>query len=210
MSQFALFDSAPRVLHDDIRGRFVYTPDVATPDESARWFDELAAVAPWKRERRRMYERDVDVPRLTAHYGLAGEDGAALPAAIVAAHARVVALTGVAFNSVGLNHYRDGRDSVAMHHDHLYELVAGEPIALLSLGAPRRMTIRAIAPPAHAFAVDLAPGSVLEMNYATQLHYLHGIPKTTKPVGPRISLAFRVRPADVDRARARRGFYDAE
>ena len=107
----------------------------------------------------------------------------------------VVEATGVPFNSVGLNFYRDGRDSVAPHNDHLDEIVDGHPIALLSLGATRRMTIRAKNPPRRAIQVDLAAGSLLVMSYATQLHYTHGIPKTNERVAPRISLAFRVKPA---------------
>ena len=105
------------------------------------------------------------------------------------------AATGVAFNSVGLNLYRDGRDSVAAHNDHIDELVPGHPIALVSLGATRRMTIRAKQPPRRVLHVDLEPGSLLVMSYETQLHYTHGVPKTRGRVGERISLAFRVRPA---------------
>ena len=55
--------------------------------------------------------------------------------------------------------------------------------------------ICAKASPRRAFPVDLAAGSLLVMSYETQLHYTHGVPKTSEPVGPRISLAFRVRPA---------------
>jgi len=58
------------------------------------------------------------------------------------------------------------------------------------------MTIRAKASPRRVLHVDLAAGSLLLMSYETQLHYTHGIPKTTERVGPRISLAFRVRPAE--------------
>ena len=67
------------------------------------------------------------------------------------------------------------------------------PIALLSLGATRRMTTRAKEAPKRAMHVDLEPGSLLVMDYATQLHYTHGIPKTTDAVGERISLAFWVK-----------------
>jgi alkylated DNA repair dioxygenase AlkB len=84
---------------------------------------------------------------------------------------------------------------VAPHNDHLDEIVHGCPIALLSLGATRRMAIRAKEPPRRALHVDLAGGSLLVMSYETQLHYTHGVPKTRAAVGPRISLAFRVRPA---------------
>jgi alkylated DNA repair dioxygenase AlkB len=114
----------------------------------------------------------------------------------------------VPFNSVGLNFYRDGRDSVAPHNDHLNELRKGFPIALVSLGATRRMTIRAKEPPRRTVHVDLEPGSLLVMDYATQLHYTHGVPKTSDPVGERISLAFRVKPSRVDNAESgASGFY---
>jgi len=66
------------------------------------------------------------------------------------------------------------------------------------------MTIRAKQPPRRVLHVDLASGSLLVMSYETQLHYTHGIPKSNDPVGPRISVAFRVRP---DEARARNSFY---
>ena len=57
------------------------------------------------------------------------------------------------------------------------------------------MTIRAKAVPRRVFHVDLAAGSLLLMSYETQVHYTHGVPKTSASVGPRISLAFRVRSA---------------
>ena len=170
------------------------------------WFAELRETVPWKAERRRMYDRDVDVPRLTAHYRL-GPDEAPPPAAVRAAAEHVIAKIGVAFNGVGLNLYRDSRDSVAPHNDHLYELVEGFPIALLSLGGTRRMTIRAKEPPRPALHVDLEPGSLLLMSYATQLHYTHGVPKTREPVGPRISVVFRVKPARSDSGEDAAGTY---
>jgi len=134
-----------------------------------------------------------DVPRLMAHVRL---DPAPplTPAPILDAAARVVGATAVPFNTVGLNLYRDGRDSVAPHHDHLNEIRQGFPIALVSLGATRRMIIRASSHPRSVINVDLEAGSLLLMDYATQLHYTHGVPKTTEPVGERISLAFRVKP----------------
>jgi alkylated DNA repair dioxygenase AlkB len=153
----------------------------------------------WRAERRWMYDREVDVPRLTAHFRLAPQE--AMPDALGAAARRVLARTGAPFNSEGLNFYRDGKDSVAPHNDHLDELVEGSPIALLSLGSTRRMTIRAKQPPRRTLRVDLEAGSLLLMSYATQLHYTHGIPKTAEPVGPRISVVFRVRPAEEDGGR---------
>jgi alkylated DNA repair dioxygenase AlkB len=194
MSQLSLF-TPPResVLVDDERGRIGYRPDFVPAETARAWLAELRESVPWKTQRRRMYDRDVDVPRLQAHFPLV-PDGPRVPGALRLAAAEVIAATGVAFNSAGLNFYRDGRDSVAPHNDHLDEIVPGFPIALLSLGDTRRMTIRAKAAPRRVLHVDLAAGSLLLMSYETQLHYTHGIPKTTEPVGPRISLAFRVRP----------------
>jgi alkylated DNA repair dioxygenase AlkB len=201
MPQLGLFESTATVLVDDELGRISYDAGFVPAEVAAAWFAELRERVPWKAERRRMYDRDVDVPRLTGHYRLDEPD---LPAAIVQAAEQVVGRSGVPFNSVGLNFYRDGRDSVAPHNDHLNEIVKGYPIALLSLGSPRRMTIRSKEPPRRVLQVDLAPASLLTMSYATQLHYTHGVPKTKEPVGERISLAFRVKPA---RADAKGGFY---
>jgi alkylated DNA repair dioxygenase AlkB len=131
-----------------------------------------------------------------------------MPGALSDAARLVSDRVGVAFNSVGLNLYRDGRDSVAPHNDHLNEIRKGFPIALVSLGATRRMTIRAKTPPRRVIHVDLEPGSLLVMDYATQLHYTHGVPKTTEPLGERISLAFRVKRARAEPADAAgSGFY---
>jgi alkylated DNA repair dioxygenase AlkB len=192
-SQPSLFDVADRVLADGPRGRIVYTPAFIDAATAAAWFAELRAAVNWRSERRMMYDREVDVPRLMGHYRI-DPPTEATPAPVLDAARRVRDHLDVPFNSVGLNRYRDGRDSVAPHNDHLYELRKGFPIALLSLGATRRMTIRAKEPPARAMHVDLEAGSLLVMEYDTQLHYTHGIPKTSDPVGERISLAFRVKP----------------
>lgn len=138
-----------------------------------------------------MYDRDVDVPRLIARYRFSGDP---VPEVLSEAAAQATQALGVPFNSAGLNLYRDGRDSVAPHNDHLYEIVAGYPIALISLGATRLMTIRSKARPRRILDLDLELGSLLLMSYDTQRFYDHGIPKTRKPVGPRISIALRVRP----------------
>src|SRR6266446_2388838 len=194
MAQLTLFESSPTTLMDDERGRIAYTPHFVDAVTAEAWFRELLSAVNWRAERRMMYDREVEVPRLIGHFRLGPPPGF-MPGAILDAARRVVDSVGVPFNSVGVNLYRDGRDSVAPHNDHLDEIVRGFPIALLSLGATRRMTIRAKEPPRRVLHVDLAAGSLLVMSYETQLHYTHGIPKTKEPVGPRISLAFRVKPA---------------
>ncbi len=209
MSQMPLFSGAhDSVLVDDARGRIEYLEGVLPPELAQAWFDDLRASVSWRSQRRRMYDHEVDVPRLTAHFHLTPDEERQAPDAIRAAARTVVDVTGVPFNSVGLNLYRDGRDSVAPHNDHLDEIVEGHPIALLSLGAARRMTIRAKEPPKRVLQIDLAAGSVLLMSYETQLHYTHAIPKVRERVGPRISLAFRVKPPRD--ASAAEGFYDRD
>lgn len=135
MSQMPLFAShSGTVLLDDELGRVAYTPDLLAADVAQAWFAELRQSVPWKTQRRRMYDRDVDVPRLLAHFRLDEEDGA--PDAIRVATGQVVAYTGVPFNSVGLNYYRDGRDSVAPHNDHLNEIVQAFPSRYCRWGQP--------------------------------------------------------------------------
>ena len=192
MAQLTLFDSSDHVLVDDERGRVAYTSRFVDSATAEVWFAELRNGVSWRCERRMMYDREVDVPRLIGHFRL-DPPPPSTPAAIVDAARRVVDRLDVPFNSVGLNLYRDGRDSVAPHNDHLNELRKGFPIALISLGAARRMTIRAKQPPRRVVHVDLEPGSLLVMDYATQIHYTHAVPKTTDDVGERISLAFRVK-----------------
>ena len=192
MAQLTLFDSSDRVLVDDDRGRVAYTPAFVDLATAEAWFVELRVGVSWRSERRMMYDREVDVPRLVGHFRL-DPPAASTPAAIVDAGRRVADRVDVPFNSVGLNLYRDGRDSVAPHNDHLNELRKGFPIALVSLGATRRMTIRAKEAPRRVVHVDLEPGSLLVMDYLTQIHYTHAVPKTAAEVGERISLAFRMK-----------------
>ena len=188
--QSSLFPAATQILWDDHRGTITYHPDCIPLDLAERWFVALKDNIAWADERRRMYDRDVDVPRLVARFALSDPG---LPETLSSSADVVCRATAVAFNSVGLNFYRDGRDSVAPHNDKLHDLVVDAPIAILSLGATRRMTIRTKKTPRTIFHLDLAPGSLFVMSYATQLHFDHGIPKTMTSVGARISLAFRHR-----------------
>ena len=194
MNQLALFEPSETVLVDDRRGRIVYTPGFISSAEAVEWFHELRLDVSWQAQRRQMYDREVAVPRLTARYRLDGDEE--MPEVLHSAAARIVQALQVPFTSVGLNLYRTGEDSVAPHNDHLNELAVGHPIALLSLGATRRMTIRAKQPPRRALHTELQAGSLFVMSYETQIHFDHGIPKTDDRVGERISLAFRVRPPE--------------
>ena len=183
-------DGGPRTLVDDASGKIVYAPGIVAPEMAAGWFALLRDTIDWQHERRPMYDRIVDVPRLTAHFG----PGAVWPQPLRAAQRVAERFAGVRFNSAGLNLYRDGNDSVAMHNDHTAELIDGSPVLLISLGGTRRMRIHSKALPRQTFDVALEPGSVLLMAGASQRHWEHGIPKTRGHADARISLAFRLRP----------------
>src|SRR5690606_8952527 len=129
-------------------------------------------------------------PRLMAWYALDEVPGG-LPLGQMLERVRAVVPGG--YTSVGLNLYRDGNDSVAMHNDKLHQLVPGRPLALVSLGSARRMNIRAKAG-SRALGIELEPGSLLVMSHASQTTHEHGIPKTARPVAPRMSVVFRARP----------------
>jgi len=176
------------ILVDDETGRIVYRRDVFDEEQTAAWFETLRADVAWRTERRPMYDRVVDVPRLVASFHL---DDPPLPAPIAAMRPLVERYCATAFTSAGLNFYRDGNDSVAPHGDHMERGPIGAPVALVSLGAVRRMTIRGKAAPKRLLDLDLEPGSLLVMSYESHFNYVHGIPKTRERVGPRISVAFR-------------------
>ena len=176
------------VLVDDATARIVYKRALFDESLTQQWFARLRDEAAWRSERRPMYDRVVDVPRLVGSYALAD---AGLPEPLVRMRGPVERFCGVAFNSAGLNFYRDGNDSVAPHGDHVERGPVGAPVALVSLGSVRRMTIRSKSSPRRILDLDLEPGSLLVMDYRSHLNFDHGIPKTRERVGPRISVAFR-------------------
>lgn len=161
-----------------------------------RLSDVVDAVA-WSQTPIRIFGRDILQPRLTAWMGEASytysgrrHEPAPLPSALVELRARVHDATGERFNSVLANLYRGGADSVAWHADDEPELGAAPTIASLSLGAPRDFKIRCMATGAQ-WRVALAHGDLLVMSGASQRDYQHAVPKTARPVGPRVNLTFR-------------------
>ncbi|MGY6151432.1 alpha-ketoglutarate-dependent dioxygenase AlkB [Paraburkholderia graminis] len=188
VSQQGLFAPEPVTLFSDNEGGMRYLPDLVPLALAQQWFGEALKNIGWSSHQRMMYEREVAVPRLIATFL---RESADLPAPLGEAFEAVRSLVGAPFNRVGLNLYRDEHDSVAPHSDKTANLVRGEPIAIVSLGAARRMTIRPKKGPGRAVHVDLEPGSCLVMSYVSQFTHDHGIPKLGERVGPRISLAFR-------------------
>jgi len=155
-------------------------------------FALLADHAPWRAERRQMYDRMVDVPRLVSWY----DSTATLPHPVLtearlrlSAHYRDVVPEG--FATAGLCYYRDGRDSVAWHGDTIGRGRSEDTlVAIISLGSPRALLLRPRGGgSSHRFL--LGHGDLLVMGGACQRAWEHAVPKTSKPCGPRISVQFR-------------------
>ncbi|WP_179714021.1 alpha-ketoglutarate-dependent dioxygenase AlkB [Paraburkholderia bryophila] len=187
-AQQALFAPEPVCLVHDHEGGMRYLPDSIPTAIAQRWFNQALRNIGWLSQQRMMYEREVAVPRLLATFA---RESADLPEPLGETFEAVRALIGAPFNRVGLNLYRDGSDSVAPHSDKTDKLVPGQPIAIVSLGVSRRMSIRSKTGPGRTVHIELEPGSCLVMSYASQFTHEHGIPKLADVVGPRISLAFR-------------------
>ncbi|HXF34592.1 MAG TPA: alpha-ketoglutarate-dependent dioxygenase AlkB [Candidatus Acidoferrales bacterium] len=183
----------PLVLSRGATGEIAYFAGALNGAASARLFTKLRDAAEWASERRPMYDRVVDVPRLTARLDLGAVEA---DPDLRAMRERVESLTGARFNSISLNLYRDERDSVAWHNDRENELVANPVIALVSLGATREMRIRSKSLPRRTLRLTLERGSLLVMSGACQHYWEHHVPKERRATGPRISVAFRQRPPE--------------
>ncbi|HEX3588585.1 MAG TPA: alpha-ketoglutarate-dependent dioxygenase AlkB [Pseudonocardiaceae bacterium] len=154
-------------------------------------FDVLSDEVPWQAERRRMYDRVVDVPRLLCFYG---EDDA-LPHPVLdrARDALTAHYAGEPFRTAGLCLYRDGRDSVAWHGDRIGRGSTEDTmVAIVSVGEARPLLLRPrTGGPSHRY--PLGHGDLVVMGGSCQRTWEHAVPKTTKPIGPRISIQFRPR-----------------
>ena len=157
-------------------------------------FGRLAGTVPWRGERRHMYDRVVDVPRLVCFYGEEEPlPDPALDDARLALNAHYEAELGEPFRTAGLCLYRDGRDSVAWHGDTIGRGSTEDTIvAIVSLGSPRAFCLRPRGG-GKALRYELGPGDLIVMGGSCQRTWEHAIPKTARGAGPRISVQFRPR-----------------
>ncbi|MCG5216008.1 alpha-ketoglutarate-dependent dioxygenase AlkB [Streptosporangium soli] len=157
-------------------------------------FDRLVAAVPWHGERRHMYDRVVDVPRLLKFYA----EGEPLPDPALVEARRVldehyVEELGEPFRTAGLCFYRDGRDSVAWHGDTTGRgRTEDTMVAIVSVGAPRSLLLRPRGG-GPALRHDLGHGDLIVMGGSCQRTWEHAIPKSARATGPRISVQFRPR-----------------
>jgi alkylated DNA repair dioxygenase AlkB len=157
-------------------------------------FGRLVDSVPWRAERRHMYDRVVDVPRLLSFYG----EGEPLPDPALDEIKRELdehygPELGEPFATAGLCLYRDGRDSVAWHGDTTGRSSTQDTIvAIVSLGAPRSFLLRPRGG-GKALRHDVGHGDLLVMGGSCQRTWEHSVPKTARATGPRISVQFRPR-----------------
>ncbi|MGN9843342.1 alpha-ketoglutarate-dependent dioxygenase AlkB [Nonomuraea sp. H19] len=157
-------------------------------------FERLAEVVPWHAERRRMYDKVVEVPRLLKFY----DEDEPLPDPVLedarrALNAHYAEELGEPFRTAGLCFYRDGRDSVAWHGDTIGRGSTEDTmVAIVSVGCPRPLLLR---PRGGGPSIrhDLGHGDLIVMGGSCQRTWEHAIPKTARPAGPRISIQFRPR-----------------
>ena len=181
---------------------------------SGEVFGRLLRLATWRAEKRHMYDKVVAVPRLLCFYG----EDAPLPdpvltAAREALNAHYGPELGEPFRTAGLCLYRDGRDSVAWHGDTIGRGKTEDTmVAIVSLGTPRPLLLRPVkgagpggtgggSPPcmeevgggSRPLRFEVGHGDLLVMGGSCQRTWEHAVPKTSQPVGPRISVQFRPR-----------------
>jgi alkylated DNA repair dioxygenase AlkB len=187
-----------------------YHPGIFDVMESRTFMSEFIDNVPWQQRVITMYGKQIITPRLTAWYGDAGSDYSfsgtkfdPLPwtKELQLIKKRVETIAGINFNSVLLNYYRDGNDSVAWHSDDENELGINPLIASLSLGQVRRFDIRHKTDRQKKYSLDLESGSLLLMKGNLQHYWEHRIAKSTKPLKERVNLTFRV----INKIKAQKG-----
>lgn len=178
-------------------GELAMLAQMPLPASPAQVLEQLTQETPWRAKTIVLYGKRFLQPRLTAWFGEASYTYSGLtlaPAPMTALlnglRSTVEDLTGHRYNSVLLNYYRDGQDSMGMHSDDEPQLGPCPAIASLSFGATRTFILR------HkynkrTFKLELADGSLLLMAGVMQKHWMHGINKTSKFTGSRVNLTFR-------------------
>jgi alkylated DNA repair dioxygenase AlkB len=182
-------------------GEVYVHPGFFTNAESERYFKILLDTINWKQDAMKFYGKEVKLPRLTAWYGTSVKDYSysgienkpvPMTRELLEIKSRVENESSFRFNSVLLNLYRDGNDSVSWHRDNEKVLRINPVIASVSFGATRIFKFRHINNHSLVKSVELSSGTYVLMKGQTQHMWEHHIPKSKKVHSPRISLTFRI------------------
>ena len=193
MEQLAFFAEAGQ--SKDLPNHLLeYQPGMISLPESDRLLKHFIAETPWKQTTQKLWDKEYLTPRLTCWYGETDRISGTLPwtAELQAIRELVEPLAGFKFNSVLLNYYRDGNDSVAWHSDKESIMGSQPVIASVSFGQVRSFDIRRKNEHAEQYSVKLEHGSFLLMKRGLQEKWEHRIAKSTRPLKARINLTFRL------------------
>lgn len=178
-----------------------YYPNFIDSERASELFSKLLAEVAWQHDSITIFGKTYPQPRLTALYGNEGKPYSysnlkmhphLWTPLLLQIKAEVEAICQVSFTTVLLNYYRDGNDSNGWHADNEKELGVNPVIASVSLGASRRFHLRHNSSKTEKLQLTLTSGSLLVMQGTTQHFWKHQLPKTTKIIGPRINLTFRI------------------
>jgi alkylated DNA repair dioxygenase AlkB len=181
-------------------GEYLFYPNFFAKSESDIFFQKLKSEIEWKQESMNMYGKKINFPRLTAWYGDNDKpysfSGITLSPKLwneelLSIKSKIQLIAKVHFNSVLLNLYRDGNDSISWHTDAEKELGINPVIASVNFGATRKFQLRHIKTK-EKLEIELTHGSLLIMQGELQHFWQHQVPKTSQKVGERINLTFRV------------------
>jgi alkylated DNA repair dioxygenase AlkB len=181
-------------------GAAYLVPDAFTIKESDHYLSALQRDIAWKQEPIKIFGKEVLQPRLTAWYGDEGKKYAysgitmkPLPWTniLLQIKEKVEHITTHKFNSVLLNFYRNGQDSMGWHRDNEKELGTNPVIVSVSFGAIRKFQFRHYKDQKNIISLELEHGSLLLMSGSTQSNWQHRLPKSSIMNGPRINLTFR-------------------
>ena len=177
-----------------------YIPNFYNKAESNGLMASLVKNIQWKQETLMIYGRPVKTPRLTAWYGdeylsykYSGRRFFSLPwiKDLLDIKNRIEPVAGAKFNSVLLNYYRDGNDSMGWHSDNEPELGINPLIASINFGQERRFDLRKTTKHQEKCSINLVNGSLLLMTGDIQHHWQHQVAKSKKAINSRINLTFR-------------------
>ena len=181
-------------------GKLQYYPAFLTPKEADNLYDNLYASTPWQADKITVFGKTYDQPRLTALYGVDLSPYSysnitmqphPMTNPLLDLIEKIKSFDENEFNAVLLNLYRNGKDSNGWHADNETALGQNPIIASISLGEERYFHLKHRTRKEQRLKIKLQHGSLLLMGGAMQHHWLHQIPKTARPVSPRINLTFR-------------------
>lgn len=209
MKQLDLFSSTTSPKLSINNAEVYYYKDFLSQSMSDKFLSAFINEIKWQQKKIKIFNREIDQPRLTAWYGDHGTNYSYsgidlipetwIPALLelkmmiekfIDQHNTDIAHT--IFNSVLLNFYRNERDSMSWHADDEPELLNTPVIASISLGAVRRFQFRNKYDHKIKYSLELEHGSLLLMKGETQLNWQHQLPKYSRPISPRINLTYRV------------------